>query len=407
VRERVATRGVAGVGRLTLVLGLVMAIGPLAIDMYLPALPALQAQFATSESRVQQTLSAYLLGLALGQLVFGPIADRYGRKPPLLGGLAAFALASAGCALAGTIEHFVALRFAQALGGASGMVVIRAVIRDRFDEIQSARVLSLMMLVMGAAPILAPLAGGWLLVNSSWHWIFFFLAAFALLCLVLVAFLLEESHPVHKRSATLGRALRSTLPLFGDVRFLGPVIVFIGAFGCFFAYLAAAPFVFIQYFGVPADRFGWYFGANACGFIGVSQLNRRIVSHYGVRRTLGWGVALLAVASLVLVVFSASEMAGFAGVFVPMFFIIASIGLIASNASSIAMAPFGERAGGASSLLGSTQSAFGVLASAAVGWIPARGAAPMASVIAGCAGLSLASYLFLVRGRSPNSGPGA
>lgn len=387
------------VGRLTLVLGLVMAIGPLAIDMYLPALPVLQVEFATSEASVQHTLSAYLLGLAFGQLLFGPIADRYGRKPPLLGGLAVFTLASAGCALAGTIEHFVLLRFAQALGGASGMVVIRAVIRDRFDEIQSARVLSLMMLVMGAAPILAPLAGGWLLVNGSWRWIFFFLAAFAALCLALVAFLLAESHPVHRRSATLGRALKSTAPLFGDVRFLGPVIVFIGAFGCFFAYLAAAPFVFIQYFGVPADRFGWYFGANACGFITVSQLNRRIVARYGTRRTLGWGVRLLASASLLLVVFSVSEAVGFAGVFIPMFFIVGSIGLIASNATSIAMAPFGERAGGASSLLGAAQSAFGVAASAAVGGIAAQGAMPMASVIAVCAAVALASYLFLVQKR--------
>src|SRR5689334_7519668 len=270
-----------------------MAIGPLAIDMYLPALPTLATEYKVSAARVQHTLSAYLLGLAFGQLIFGPIADRYGRKPPLVGGLTVFALASAGCALATTIEHFVALRFAQALGGASGMVVIRAVIRDRFDEIQSARVLSLMMLVMGAAPILAPLAGGWLLVNGSWHWIFWCLAAFASLCLVLVLRFLDESHPAHKRSATLGRALRSTLPLFRDLRFLGPVIVFIGAFGCFFAYLAAAPFVYIRYFGVAPESFGWYFGAGAFSFITVSQLNRRIVARHGVRRTLGWGVYLL------------------------------------------------------------------------------------------------------------------
>jgi DHA1 family bicyclomycin/chloramphenicol resistance-like MFS transporter len=376
-----------------------MAIGPLAIDMYLPALPALQAEFGTTAGRVQQTLSAYLLGLALGQLAFGPLADRYGRKPPLLGGLSVFAIASAGCAVAGTIEHFVLLRFLQALGGASGMVVIRAVIRDRFDEIQSARVLSLMMLVMGAAPILAPLGGGWLLVNGSWHWIFAFLVGFSLLCVALVALLLEESHPVHRRSRSLGRALASALPLFADVRFLGPVIAFIGAFGCFFAYLAAAPFVFIQTFGVPADRFGWYFGANACGFIAVSQLNRRVVARLGTRRTLGLGVGLLAGWALILLILSATDVLGFAGVFIPMFFIVASVGFIASNASAIAMAPFGERAGGASSLLGATQSAFGVLASAAVGWIGGGGAVPMAGVIAACAAIALASYVLLVRSR--------
>ena len=135
-----------------------MAIGPLAVDMYLPAMPTLQREFAVDASRVQHTLSAYLLGLAIGQLGFGPIADRFGRKAPLVGGLVIFALASAGCVVAGSIGQFVLLRFAQALGGASGMVVIRAVIRDRFDEMQSARVLSLMMLVMGAAPRVEPAA---------------------------------------------------------------------------------------------------------------------------------------------------------------------------------------------------------------------------------------------------------
>src|SRR5205085_2753435 len=140
----------------------------------------------------------------IGQLGFGPIADRFGRKAPLVGGLAIFTLASAGCVVAGSIGQFVLLRFAQALGGASGMVVIRAVIRDRFDEIQSARVLSLMMLVMGAAPILAPLAGGWLLVNGSWHWIFAFLAAFSLAAAALVWRYLEESHPAARRSRSIG-----------------------------------------------------------------------------------------------------------------------------------------------------------------------------------------------------------
>jgi DHA1 family bicyclomycin/chloramphenicol resistance-like MFS transporter len=400
VREGVAPRASSDVARLTLILGLVMAIGPLAVDMYLPALPSLEVEFATTPARVQHTLSAYLLGLACGQLFFGPLADRFGRKPPLLGGLVLFALASAACVVTSDIGQFVALRFLQALGGASGMVVIRAVIRDRFDEIQSARVLSLMMLVMGAAPILAPLAGGWLLVNGSWHWIFAFLVAFALACAALVWRFLAESHPAHRRSRTVGQALRATLPLFRERRFLGPVIVFIAAFGCFFAYLAAAPFVYIQYFGVPAHAFGWYFGAGACGYIGVSQLNRRVVLRLGTRRTLGLGVWLLAASAALLAVLSVTELAGFVGVFVPMLFIIGSIGLIASNATVIAMSPFGERAGGASSLLGATQSAFGVLSSAAVGWMPGQGAVPMAAIIAGCAALALASYVFLIRGRS-------
>jgi DHA1 family bicyclomycin/chloramphenicol resistance-like MFS transporter len=256
-----------------------------------------------------------------------------------------------------------------------------------------------MMLVMGAAPILAPLAGGWLLVNGSWHWIFAFLVAFSLGCAVLVWRFLEESHPVHRRSRSIGQALLATLPLFGDRRFLGPVIVFIAAFGCFFAYLAAAPFVYIQYFHVPAGSFGWYFGAGACGYISVSQLNRRVVMRLGTRRTLGLGVWLLAASAGVLLILSLTELVGFWGVFIPMLFIIGSIGLIASNATVIAMSPFGERAGGASSLLGAAQSTFGVLSSATVGWVAGRGAVPMASIIAACAAIALASYLFLIQKR--------
>jgi DHA1 family bicyclomycin/chloramphenicol resistance-like MFS transporter len=384
------------VTRLTLVLGAVMATGPLAIDMYLPALPTIQAEFAVDAARVQHTLSAYLLGLALGQLAFGPIADRYGRKLPLELGLALFMLACAGCALSRSIDSFIALRFVQALGGASGMVLIRAVIRDRFDALQSAQVLSLMMLVMGAAPILAPLAGGWILLHGAWHSIFWFLAAFAALCIGLVAFYLEETHPAERRSASVGAAIAGFLPVGRDRRFIGPVLVFISAFGAFFAYLAAAPFVFIQYFGVPAHHFGWYFAANASGFITVSQLNRRLVLHHGVRRVLGWGVRGLATAAAALLVCALTGAGGFAGVLVPVFCMIASIGLIAANASAVAMEPFGARAGGASSLLGASQSLFGVLASAAVGWISASGPRPMAAVIAVCAAISLASYFVLV-----------
>ena len=374
-----------------------MATGPLALDMYLPALPTLEAEFAASTARVQHTVSAYLFGMGLGQLAFGPLTDRFGRKRPLLVGLGIFALASAGCALAHSIDSFALLRFAQALGGSAGMVVIRAVIRDRFDAIQSARVLSLMMLVMGVAPILAPLAGGWLLVNSSWHWIFWVLAAYALFCVAAVFLFLEESHPPDARAPSVGRALAGVLPLMRDRRFLGPDLVFMAAFGAFFAYLAAAPFVFIRFFSVPADRFGWYFGANALGFIAVSQLNRRLVAGRGPRRVLGWGVYLLGVAALLLLACALTGIAGFAGVFGVLFLAVASLGLIASNAVAVALAPFGNRAGGASSLLGASQALTGVVASAAVGWIHAQGAVPMAVVVAACAAISFVSYALLVK----------
>jgi len=397
VREGIADGKLGGVGRLTLVLGAIMALGPLALDMYLPALPMLEAEFAATPARVQHTVSAYLLGMALGQFAMGPLSDRFGRKPPLLGGLFLFAVASAGCALAQHIEGLVLLRFAQALGGSSIMVVVRAVIRDRFDAIQSAQVLSLMMLVMGAAPILAPLAGGWLLIAASWHWIFWLLAAYALFCIATAFFLLDESHPVHARSVSIGGALAAMLPLARHRLFVGPALVFMFSFGAFFSYLAAAPFVFIQYFGVPAERFGIYFGVNAFGFIMVSQLNRRLVHGRGPRKVLGWGVTTLAAAAALLLSSALTGVGGFAAVFAALFFVVASLGLIASNVSAVAMAPFGDRAGGAASLLGFSQALTGVVASAAVGWIPGEGALAMASVVAVCAAVSLVSYLTLVR----------
>ena len=397
MREGIADGKLGGVGRLTLVLGAIMALGPLALDMYLPALPMLEAEFAATPARVQHTVSAYLLGMALGQFAMGPLSDRFGRKPPLLGGLFLFAVASAGCALAQHIEGLVLLRFAQALGGSSIMVVVRAVIRDRFDAIQSAQVLSLMMLVMGAAPILAPLAGGWLLVAASWHWIFWLLAAYALFCIATAFFLLDESHPVHARSVSIGGALAAMLPLARHRLFVGPALVFMFSFGAFFSYLAAAPFVFIQYFGVPAERFGIYFGVNAFGFIMVSQLNRRLVHGRGPRKVLGWGVTTLAAAAALLLASALTGVGGFAAVFAALFFVVASLGLIASNVSAVAMAPFGDRAGGAASLLGFSQALTGVVASAAVGWIPGEGALAMASVVAVCAAVSLVSYLTLVR----------
>jgi DHA1 family bicyclomycin/chloramphenicol resistance-like MFS transporter len=374
-----------------------MALGPLALDMYLPALPMLEAEFATTPANVQHTVSAYLFGMALGQLAMGPLTDRFGRKPPLLAGLAIFAFASVGCAMADHIESFALLRFAQALGGSSVMVVVRAVIRDRFDAIQSARVLSLMMLVMGAAPILAPLGGGWLIVAASWHWIFWLLAGYGIFCVAIAAAFLDESHPREARIGSIRGALAGMPPLLRDRLFLGPLLVFMSSFGAFFAYLAAAPFVFIQYFRVPAERFGWYFGANAFGFILVSQLNRRFVSGRGPRKVLGWGVGLLVVSATLLLACALTGFGGFASVFTLLFFIVASLGLIASNVSAVAMAPFGDRAGGAASLLGSGQAFTGVLTSAAVGWIQASGAVPMASVVAACAAVALVSYLLLVR----------
>jgi DHA1 family bicyclomycin/chloramphenicol resistance-like MFS transporter len=214
-------------------------------------------------------------------------------------------------------------------------------------------------------------------------------------------FFLQESHPAANRSPSLLKAIGGFGPLARDPAFLGPLLVFVASFGAFFAYLAAAPFVYIRHFGVPAEHFGWLFGAGALGFVTVSQLNRRLVSGRGPRRVLGWGVVALAAAGASLLFFALTGLGGLIPIFVSLCVAIASLGLISSNASVIAMAPHGKRAGGASSLLGAAQSLTGVTSSAAVGWAPGSGPVPMAVIVALCAAVSLGAYLALVKAEPP------
>ncbi len=224
-------------------------------------------------------LPAYLLGMAAGQLVYGPLSDRFGRKPPLYAGLALYVAASAGCALAGGIDSLIALRLLQALGGCAGMVIARAVVRDLFEAKDSARMFSLLMLVMGVAPILAPLAGGYVMLAVGWRGIFWTLAGLGLAALIAVRVALPETRGSRPGEGigVIG-TLRSFRGLVGDRRFSGPVLAGGFAGAGMFGYISASPFVFIGVMGVPAEHFGWLFGLNAAGLIACSQINRRLLS---------------------------------------------------------------------------------------------------------------------------------
>ena len=369
----------------------------MSIDMYLPSLPTLSQVFAADIASVQLTLAAFFLGLAVGQIFYGPLADRFGRKGPLYLGTGLYVLASAGCALAPDIYSLIVLRFAQAIGGCAGMVIARAVVRDLFDAQESARTFSLMMLVMGVAPILAPLAGGYLLLWLGWQSIFWVLALFGLLCLISVVLWLPETRPAGV-PATLG--VRSALAGYGGLlmnrSFLGYTLAGGFAQAGMFAYIAGSPSVFIDTYHVPAQHYGWLFGMNAFGLIAASQLNRKLLTNLGAGRVLARMNAITAGLGVVLLVVAATGAGGFIGILLPLFGYVASLGLIFPNAAALALAPHGEHAGSASALLGTVQFGAAAIASILVGLLHDGTALPMAGVIAGCGILALVAQRALV-----------
>lgn len=386
------------VWRLTLILGALTAFTPLAVDMYLPGLPALERALATDAGAVQLTLSLFFVGLAVGQLFYGTLSDRYGRRGPLLIGNLVFIAASIGCALAASIEALIALRLLQALGSCAGMVIARAMVRDLFDPQEGARVFSLLMLVMGVAPILAPLLGGYFLVWFGWPAIFWFLAGFAVVVMLAARLWLPETHrPQPGQRLTPGAALGGYAGLFGKRRYMGYTLASSFAMAGLFAYIAGSPFVFINLFGVPAQDFGWIFGINAAGIIGFSQVNRSLLRRFSLDQILVVGVTLTALAGLCLLAAASLSVGGLLGIWLPLFAYIASLGMVLPNAAANAMAGEAQQAGAAAGLMGVLQFLAGALASAAVGALHDGTALPLAVVVAGCGSMGLLARWLIVR----------
>ena len=385
--------------RTTLLLSALVAFAPMSIDMYLPALPELERYFATDTASVQLTLAFFFFGLAIGQIFYGPIADRFGRKPPLYFGLTLYVIASAACALAPGIGSLIGMRFLQAVSGCAGMVVARAVVRDLYDRHESARVFSILLMVMGIAPVVAPLAGGYLLTWFGWRSIFWVLALFGIACLLAVKFRLPETIPEGLARVPLSSALTNYAGLLADRRYLGYALS--GGFGQagMFAYISGSPFVFIDLYGVPAREFGWLFGLNAAGIIAFTQINRHLLLRYDPDRVLGIANLVNFLLCLGLLAMAFTNAAGLVGILIPLFFIVSLRGLTFPNASAGAMAPFPEKAGSASALLGSVQFAIAAIASAAVGILHNGTAVPMVGVVTFCGLAALVSYVALVRSR--------
>lgn len=387
--------------RILLILGALSAFGPMAIDFYLPSFPALAHAFGTDVEHVQLSLAAYFIGLALGQLVYGPLADRFGRRRPLLAGVALFTLASLGCALANSLEGLILARFVQALGGCAGMVVSRAVVRDLCDPIGAAKVFSQLMLVMGLAPILAPLGGGLLLDSFGWRSIFVVLTLFSALSGLGVAAWLPETLDRDLPHPPLRGALKEYRRLFGDRAFIAFSLAGGVAIAGMFAYIAGSPFVFIQLYGVPAEHYGWLFGSNAAGFILVSQINARLLRWRGPAHLLRRAVWVYLVCALALLGLALAGSGALWPLLIPLFGCIASLGCIIPNASACAMAGQGRHAGSASALLGCLQFSIAACAAAMVGVLHDGSAVPMALVIGVCGLLAVTFALATSRLATP------
>lgn len=376
--------------RTILILGALSAFGPMAIDFYLPGFPAMALAFGTDEKHVQMTLASYFLGLSIGQLVYGPIADRFGRRGPLLFGVGLFTLASLACAFVPSLEWLIVARFVQALGGCAGMVLSRAIVSDKCSPVDSAKVFSQLMLVMGLAPILAPMLGGLLVNVYGWQAIFMTLTLFSALTAMAVALGLPESMPAGHPRLPLSGALGSYWALLGDRIFLGHALTGGIAIAGMFAYIAGSPFVFIKLYGVPAEHYGWLFGTNAAGFILAAQINARLVGRFGPAWILSRTVWLYLSAAVVLLAIASLHTEKLWPLLIPLFIYIASLGCIIPNASACAMAGQGKRAGSASALLGCLQFSVAAGAAALVGVLHDGTAVPMATVITLCGVLTAA-----------------
>lgn len=380
-----------------ILMGALTAVGPLSIDMYLPAFPAIATELKAT-GRVELTLASFFTGLALGQLFYGPVSDRFGRKPPLYFGLTLFVLASIGAALSTDISALAGWRFVQGLGGCAGMVISRAVVRDRCTPQEAARAFSLLMLVMGLAPILAPLMGGVIVSHAGWQTIFVVLAIFASVCLLAVWRLLRESHSVqHVHPMALGKVLQDYAHVFRDKTFMRYTLTSSLAFIGMFAYIAGSPHVLMQLHHIPPQHYGWIFGSNAFGLIAASQLNARLLRRVDMMVLLRMGVSTVAVAGISLAILAAINMLTLPLLLTGLFVFISSLGFISPNASAAALANQGRKAGTASALMGALQFVLATAAGASMSLWHDGSALPLAVVMGIC---GAGAWLTLHQGRT-------
>jgi DHA1 family bicyclomycin/chloramphenicol resistance-like MFS transporter len=384
--------------RIAFVLGLISAIGPFAIDMYLPALPTIGADLGASPLAVQMSLVVVFLSFAIGPLIVGPWADMYGRKPVLYGGLAVFAVASVGAALAQTVEWLIFFRLLQGLGGSTGMVVPRAVVRDLHTGPEAAKLMSLLMLVFSVSPILAPLTGSVIIEAFGWRAVFWAVTIAALLASLLMMFGLKETRPAHQRGgSSFATAWAGYKLLSVDRNFLG--LSLIGGFGIasFFVFLANSSFVIIDHYGFSPSAYSLFFSVNAVSFFAVSQMSGWLTEKFGLNRVVRLAVFGYAAAILAGYAIMASGFVSLPLMTVTLFIGYGFLGLVIPTTSVLAMEEHGEIAGTASALMGTLHMVTGVVAMTISGIFATGAPLPMMTGIAVCAALALALTLVTLK----------
>ncbi|CAI1062513.1 multidrug effflux MFS transporter [Serratia quinivorans] len=379
-----------------LVLGLLASLGPLCIDLYLPALPEMAGDLNTSTATAQLSLTAGLLGLGVGQLIFGPYSDKLGRMRPLLVSLTLLLAASLWCALAPNIDQLLIARLLQGLAGAGGAVISRAIARDLYSGHELTRFFALLMLVNGLAPIVAPVLGGAMLQFMDWRGIFGVLAAIAVLLFTLASLKLHESLPAERRSqGGIFAMLRSLGGLLTQRQFMGLCLTQGFVMAGLFAYIGASPFVLQQIYGLSPQMFSLCFAINGVGLIISAQIASRLSIHFGERKVLKGGLTLAAISSLLLLL-AASLHAPLALLMVPLFFSVAVIGIVGPTASSLAMQSQGDKAGSASALIGVSMFALGACSVPLTG-LGGTSSVSMALTIVGCYAVAITLFKLLVR----------
>jgi DHA1 family bicyclomycin/chloramphenicol resistance-like MFS transporter len=371
---------------LILILGLLTAIGPFSIDMYLPAFPDIAKGLQTTVSQVMLSLSSFFIGISAGQLIYGPLLERFGRKKPLYVGLSIYLLASLGCALAGSVQVLIALRLLQALGGCVGMVAARAMVRDLFEVKENAKVFSTLMLVVAVSPIVAPTAGGYVTAILGWRWVFVLLMIVNALILAGIYFLLPESKmPDPNFSLKPKPILNNFASIIVHPQFYTYALTASISAAGLYAYIGGSPSVFMGIFHVSEKQYGWIFALIAMGLIGSSQINSVLLRTYTSEQIIKVALACQTVVGLVMVTLA---LTGISDLFVTIFLIFLFLccqGFTFPNASALSLAPFGHNAGSASALMGGIQMSIGACTSALVSVLQNNTALPMTGVMACCA----------------------
>ncbi|GGP21537.1 Bcr/CflA family multidrug efflux MFS transporter [Silvimonas iriomotensis] len=386
--------------RLMIILSALMSFSSIATDMYLPALPTLVHDLHTDMGRVALTISTFLTGFSLGQLLWGPISDRIGRRGPIAAGLLLFAVGSVGCAVAADINQLLFWRAVQALGACAGPVLARAMVRDLYAWERSAQILSLLILMMAVAPLAGPLLGGQILKFWSWRAIFGVLAACGVLALFALKLLPETLPPTRRNRAPLRHTLAEYLQLIRDPRLLTYALAGGFYYGGCYAFIAGTPFAYVDYYHVSPTVFGLLFSVNIVGLMAVNFLNTRLIARMGSERLFQLGAVMVAVAGVVLIFTAKTGFGDVAGLAVPVFFFMAPSGFIVANSVAGALSLFERQAGAASSLIGAVHYGSGVFTAAMLGWFADGTPWPMGLIVGlagvGCLVVALLPRLSLV-----------